>query len=73
MLRLKVNNKDTRTICEICSKITIKIPERRQWHSSSIFIAIFEHVIAAWERLKIIYCYSEEYLRTLSYVRSRAR
>ena len=25
----KVNNKNTRTTCEICSKLTIKIPERR--------------------------------------------
>ena len=24
----KVNNKDTRTMCEICSKLTIKIPEQ---------------------------------------------
>ena len=28
---LKVNNRNTRTRCEICSKLTIKIPERRQW------------------------------------------
>ena len=28
---LKVNNKNTRTRCEICSKLTIKTPERRQW------------------------------------------
>ena len=27
---LKVNNWNTRTRCEICSKLTIKIPERRQ-------------------------------------------
>ena len=27
---LKVNNKNTRTSCEICSKLTIKTPERRQ-------------------------------------------
>ena len=26
---LKVNNNNTRTKCEICSKLTIKIPERR--------------------------------------------
>ena len=29
----KVNNKNTRTRCEICSKLTIKIPERRHWFS----------------------------------------
>ena len=27
---LKVNNRNTRTRCEICLKLTIKIPERRQ-------------------------------------------
>ena len=26
----KINNRNTRTGCEICSKLTIKIPERRQ-------------------------------------------
>ena len=28
---LKVNNRNTRTRCEISSKLTIKTPERRQW------------------------------------------
>ena len=37
---LKVNNKNTRTRCEICSELTIKIP--------GIFIVNFEHVIAGW-------------------------
>ena len=27
----KVNNRNSITRCEICSKFTIKIPERRQW------------------------------------------
>ena len=40
---LKVNNRNTRT-CEICSKLTIKIPERRQRRRSSIFIVNFEHI-----------------------------
>ena len=26
----KVNNRNTRTRCEICSKLTIKVPERRR-------------------------------------------
>ena len=26
----KANNRNTRTMCEICSKLTIKTPERRQ-------------------------------------------
>ena len=30
---LKVNNRNTRTRCEICSKLTIKTPERRHFIS----------------------------------------
>ena len=45
---LKVNNRNTRTRCEICWKLTIKLPERRQWRRSGIFIVNFEHVIAGW-------------------------
>ena len=37
---LKVNNRNTRTRFEICSKLTIKIPERRH----GIFIENFEHI-----------------------------
>ena len=40
----KVNNRNTRTSCEIRSKLTIKIPERRQWCHSGIFIVNFEHI-----------------------------
>ena len=41
---LKVNNRNTRVRCEICSKLTIKIPERRQWRRSDVFIVNFEHI-----------------------------
>ena len=34
----KVNNRNTRKRCEICSKLTIKIPERRHWRRTGIFI-----------------------------------
>ena len=40
----KVNNRNTRIRCEICSKLTIKTPERRIWHRSSAFIVNFEHI-----------------------------
>ena len=40
----KVNNRNTRTKCEICSKLTIKTPERRQWRRSGVFIVNFEHI-----------------------------
>ena len=39
----KVNNRNTRTSCEICSKLTIKTPQRRQWRRSGDFIVSFEH------------------------------
>ena len=40
----KVNNRNTRTRCEIYSKLTIKIPERRQWRRSGIFIVNSEYI-----------------------------
>ena len=53
---LKVNKRNTRTRYEICSKLTIRIPERRHllltlniFHPcSSVSIVNFEHVIAGW-------------------------
>ena len=41
---LKVNNRNTRTSCEICSKLTIKTPERRYLRHSGEFIFNFEHI-----------------------------
>ena len=29
----------------MCSKLTIKTPERHQWRRSSVFIANFEHIL----------------------------
>ena len=40
----KVSNRNTRTRCEICPKLTIKIPELRHWCRSGIFIANFGHI-----------------------------
>ena len=41
---LKLNNGKTRTRCELCSKLTLKTPERRQWRLSGVFIVNFEHI-----------------------------
>ena len=41
----RVKNRNSRTICEICSKLTIKTPERRQWRYSGVFIVNFEHIL----------------------------
>ena len=40
---VKVNNRNSRTRCEIC--LTIKTPERRHW-CRSVFIVNFEHLIS---------------------------
>ena len=40
----KVNNRNIRIKCEICSKLTVKTPERPHWHRSGVFIGNFEHI-----------------------------
>ena len=40
----KVNNSNIRKRCEICSKLTIKTPERRQCRRSGVFIFNFERI-----------------------------
>ena len=51
---LKVNIRNTRERCKICSKLIIKTPERRRhlWTyftlSSSVSIVNFAHVFAGW-------------------------
>ena len=40
----KVNDRNTRSRREICSKLTIKTPERRHWRRSGVFIVNFEHI-----------------------------
>ena len=42
---LQVNNRNTRTRCEICSKLTIKTP----LFYSIVSVVNFEHVIAGWD------------------------
>ena len=41
---LKVNNRNTRTWCEICSKLTTKTTERHHWLRSGVFIVNLEHI-----------------------------
>ena len=44
----KVNNRNTRTMCEICLKLTIKTTERHHWRRSVVFIVDSEQVNAGW-------------------------
>ena len=41
---LKVNNRNTRRRCEMCSKLTIKNPEQHHWRRSGVFILNFEYI-----------------------------
>ena len=41
---LKVNNRNTSTKCETCSKLTIKTPEQCHSRGSGVFIVNFEHI-----------------------------
>ena len=41
---LRVNNRNSSSKCETCSKLTIKTPERRQWCRSGVFIVNFGYV-----------------------------
>ena len=46
----KVSNRNTRTRCEICSKLTVKTSERRYFTTcTSVFIVNFEQINAGWE------------------------
>ena len=42
---LKINNRNTRTMCDKCSKLIIKTPEPRQWPLSGVFIVNFKHIL----------------------------
>ena len=41
----KVNNRNSRKRCKICSKFKIKTPEQLHWRRFSVFIANFEHIL----------------------------
>ena len=40
----KINNRNTRKRCEICSELAVKTPERRNWRCSAVFIVNFEYI-----------------------------
>ena len=54
----KVNYRNTRKRCEICSKLTIKTLEQRRWRRSSVLIVNFEHISPTklnWTSIKGLY------------------
>ena len=50
----KVNNRSTRKRCEICLKLTIKTPVRRQRRRSGVFTVNFGHILLL---LLVFYCW----------------
>ena len=44
----KVNTKNTKAMCEICSKLTIKTPKRLYWRFSGVFDALNGFHIFFW-------------------------
>ena len=40
--------------CEICSKLTMKAPERRQWHYSGVFTVIVETYFATYSGVSTV-------------------
>ena len=50
----KVNNRNTRTRREICSKLTIKTLEQRHWHCFGVFIDDFEHYFTPYSSASIV-------------------
>ena len=68
---IKVNNKNTRKRCEICSKLTIKTPERNQWRQY-VSMVDFEQVnVSGKDDFQISYfsgkLISKLALRTISF------
>ena len=51
----KVNNRSTWKKCKICSKLTIKTPERRQWRRSGVLNVSFEHISHIFSSVSIVY------------------
>ena len=41
----KVNNRNISARCEICSKLTIKTPERCHWRRSGVFFVNFGNIL----------------------------
>ena len=52
----KVNSRNTRARFEICSELTLKTPELRQWRRSGVFIVHFEdisHLVLVFQLLTL--------------------
>ena len=46
--------RNTRYRCEVCSKLTRKTPEQRQWRHSGVFIVNFENISHFFSGVSIV-------------------
>ena len=51
----KVDYRNTRAMCEMCLKVTIKTTERRQWRRSGVFIVNFDKCRVGSAKTAIFY------------------
>ena len=55
-------------MCEICSQLTIKTPERRHWrhftHCSGASIVDFRQVNAGWKHICLRECFFKKLINT---------
>ena len=58
---LKCYNRNIRERCEICSKLTIKMLEQRQWHRYRVFTVKFIHISHPF------YCFYYDFKQTNVY------
>ena len=56
-LHVQVNNRNTRTRREICSKLLRKTQEQRYWRSFGVFIVSFEHISKYVSLLFLLFTY----------------
>ena len=40
----RINNRNVRSMCEICSKLTVKTLEQHHWRRFGVFHVNFEHI-----------------------------
>ena len=69
-----INNQNTRAICVICSKLTIKTPEHCQWRkksSVSIYSSrFFEHIKNSFPLSCFYQCFQPLNFRTMIWIKS---
>ena len=68
---LKIDNKNTRKKCKICSKLTIKTPKRHHWTYLGLYktfmVTLVSKVVSSWNSLTICQKISKISIRLLKF------